>query len=264
MSSRRTFLRILGASVLSGHAAFSDSFHTEVRDDPDDLVTEQQQGDPDAPIEYVTFSPSRIGRANVNSGKATFEKWGPTVPISMISVARGFIGFTRTANPEQIAKFLALFDLPLRSDRGDVAFCAAGLSYCALAAYSNSLSGASTETFRVERLKRAMPDVEHYYFYPTVSCVDMYHIAAGKRHWIDRKLQPHVLPSPGWIVLYDWNHTGIADHCGLVQSASERGLVTVEFNTATGEGNQRTGGVIAEKSRTYDQVLGFVKTDTKY
>lgn len=106
-----------------------------------------------------------------------------------------------------------------------------------------------------------MPDLEHYYFYPTVSCVDMYHIAAGKRRWFTRNVKSGDLPKPGWIVLYDWNKRGTPDHCGLVQQATKDILVTVEFNTSTDEGSQRNGGTVAQRTRTYDYVAGFIVTD---
>jgi hypothetical protein len=259
MSDRRAFLKICAAAILGGGLNVSSDAQL-----PDDFVTEQQQGDPDGTIEYVTYSPSMINHEVTKSGKAVFEKWKPEVPISMLSVARGFIGVTRNANPDKIASFLALFDLPPQNQKGNIAFCAAGLSYCALKSYTDALHGPSTERARTESLKQLMPDVEHYYFYPTVSCNDMYHIAAGKRHWIDHKQKPTVIPSPGWIVLYDWHQKGLADHCGVVQSASQDQLITVEFNTSKGKGNQRMGGVVAEKCRTYDCVLGFVKTDVKH
>lgn len=108
-----------------------------------------------------------------------------------------------------------------------------------------------------------MPDLEHYYFYPTVSCVDMYHIAAGKRRWFTRNTNSSDLPKPGWIVLYDWKKRGTPDHCGLVQQATRDNLVTVEFNTSTGQGSQRNGGTVAQRTRTYEYVAGFVVTDAK-
>ncbi len=108
-----------------------------------------------------------------------------------------------------------------------------------------------------------MPDLEHYYFYPSVSCVDMYHIAAGKRRWVDVRAGANVLPKPGWIVLFDWNKQGTPDHCGIVQAATKQNLATIEFNTTVGKGSQRNGGTVAEKIRNYEFVIGFIITDAK-
>src|SRR5262249_50826609 len=140
-------------------------------------------------------------------------------------------------------------------------FCAAGVSFCALIAYAAVLNKQYEKTKRLEALRKLAPDLEHYYFYPTVSCVDMYHIAAGKRRWVERKSKPDILPKPGWIVLYDWTTRGTPDHCGIVQQARKESMTTVEFNTTTTNGSERNGGTVAEKTRTYDQVSGFIVTD---
>jgi hypothetical protein len=229
-----------------------------------DSVTENQRGDPDVPDEYVTFSPSAIRNVATNSRKATFEEWDANLPFSMISTARAFIGSSRKNNPQQIMKFLELFDLPFATEKGNVPFCAAGLSYCGLVAYVNRLARVgptSLASITKEKLRRLMPDLEHYYFYPTVSCVDMYHIAAGKRKWVTHGAG--IVPKPGWIVLYDWNRRGMPDHCGLVQQATKDTLATIEFNTSTDAGSQRNGGTVSQKARTYDFVTGFVITDAR-
>jgi hypothetical protein len=228
-----------------------------------DSVTEDQRGDPDAVDEYVTFSPSAIRSIVMTPGKAVFESWDATLPTSMITTARQFIGCSRKETPQQITKFLQLFDLPFATDKGYIPFCAAGLSYCALLTYASRLYQDVQSSTTLERLRRLMPDLEQYYFYPTVSCVDMYYIAKGKRKLFTRNTKSTDLPKPGWIVLYDWNKRGTPDHCGLVQQATSANLVTVEFNTSTGEGSQRNGGTVAQKIRSYDYTVGFVVTDAK-
>jgi hypothetical protein len=226
-----------------------------------DTVTEDQRGDPGDSDEYVTFSPSAIQNIVSKSGKAIFEAWDENLPASMIATTRQFVGRSRKTNPQEISQFLDLFNLPPKTEKGDVPFCAAGLSYCGLLTYFNHLNGHSGLSMTPERLRALMPDLEHYYFYPTVSCVDMYHIAAGKRKWRPHDMNSTTLPKPGWLVLYDWNRRGTPDHCGLVQQATKNILVTIEFNTSVGDGSQRNGGMIAEKTRTYDYVTGFVITD---
>jgi hypothetical protein len=226
-------------------------------------VTEQQKGDPDLPYEQVTFDPEAIRRLAVHPGKASFEKWDAHLPTAMITTARDFLGFSRASNPDQITEFLALFGLPFRDKNGYLAFCAAGISFCALMAYANVVKPGYDKKRRLDQFRKLGPDLEHYYFYPTVSCVDMYHIAAGKRRWVDHKTSPTTVPSPGWIVLYDWNHRGSPDHCGIVQHATKNKLFTVEFNTVPDAGNQRNGGTVAERTRDYDFVSGFVVTDSR-
>lgn len=262
MPSRRDVLRLCGSiAFLAGTGSRLRTFGQE--SNPSDLTTETQRGDPEAPKEYLTFSPSSIENLVIKPGKASFEKWDPTISLSMISVARQFIGYSRTRNPVQISEFLALFNLPLKDKSGDVPFCASAISYCALMAYCSALSIVTSEATRTQQLRLLMPDLEHYCFYPTASCVDMYHIAAGKRRWVAHKPNSNTVPRSGWIVLYDWDKRGLPDHCGMVESASKQSISTVEFNTSAGKGNQRIGGAVAAPTRTYEHVLGFIVTDKK-
>ena len=225
------------------------------------ITVEQQKGDPDLRYEQVKFDPETIRKATVRHGRAVFEKWDSMLPANLIAVARSFLGCSRTSTPEQITEFLGLFGLPLRDQDGYVAFCAAGLSFCALMAYAKFLSLNIGQDKRIEQFRKISPDLDHYYFYPTVSCIDMYHIAAGKRRWVDRKASPTVLPSPGWIVLFDWGKRGTQDHCGIVQQATRDRMTTIEFNTSGNSGDQRNGGAVAEKQRNYDFVAGYIVTD---
>jgi hypothetical protein len=228
-------------------------------------VTEEQKGDPDLSYETVTFDPEAIRQlSDLASRKATFERWESRLPGAMLASARGLIGNSRTRTPERISEFLELFGLGLKDDKGNyVAFCAAGISYCALAAYANAIKPNYPIDKKREVLRSFAAEIEHYYFYPTVSCRDMSLIAQGKRRWVDRKAKPDVIPKPGWIVLFDWDKRGTPDHCGIVQNATKQSLFTVEFNTSPDDGSQRNGGAVASKTRNYDRVAGFVVTDER-
>jgi hypothetical protein len=266
MKNRREVLKTLGFTALTSGAlifAKKDPMFAHAQENATDLVTEMQRGDPDDANEYVTFSPKLIQRDVLQSGKALFESWQSTVPKDMVSVARRFIGKNRQTDAMQITEFLNLFSLPFKTENAFVPFCAAGLSYCALLAYTEALTQAFKPDEDVRQLRKLMPDLEHYYFYPTVSCVDMYHIALGKRHWIDQKANRTVVPRTGWIVLFDWNKSGSPNHCGLVRDANQANIFTIEFNTSPEVGNQRNGGAVEKKTRTYEYVVGFVVTDTK-
>jgi hypothetical protein len=264
MTSRREMLRMLAFNgMVPGAYLFRENNRIAAHNELTDFVTEAQRGDPDSVDEYVTFSPERIRQTVVKTGKATFEGWEGNVPHATVSVARRFLGRSRKADPAQIAEFLDLFGLPLKSEKSYVPFCAAGLSYCALLAYTEALNQQLGPAERLGHFRKLMPDLDHYYFYPTVSCIDMYHIAAGKRRWVDHRSEPSVIPKTGWIVLFDWNKRNSPDHCGLVQEANKEKLFTVEFNTSVENGSQRDGGTVAEKTRSYDYVVGFVVTDKK-
>jgi peptidoglycan hydrolase-like protein with peptidoglycan-binding domain len=61
-------------------------------------------------------------------------------------------------------------------------------------------------------------------------------------------------PQPGDLVLFDWNHDGIADHIGFVKSVNANGtLTTIEGNTTGPDGREG----VWEKTRVWDTVLGF-------
>src|SRR5689334_3216485 len=113
--NRRELFRACGASMI--YPAMSRiAFFQDPPAGPADVVTESQSGDPDAPSESVTFSPSAIRRLAKRGGKATFEKWSPSLPMLLISSARQFIGSSRTSTPAQISELLELFNLPLKTN----------------------------------------------------------------------------------------------------------------------------------------------------
>lgn len=61
-------------------------------------------------------------------------------------------------------------------------------------------------------------------------------------------------PQAGDLVLFDWNHDGVADHIGILKSVNGNGtLTTLEGNTG-GPGGQEG---VWEKTRTWDTILGF-------
>jgi hypothetical protein len=258
MPTRRQFISICGLSLCCPPALLSGQVAPSTTP-----TIEQQKGDPDAVYETISFDPNAISQLVSQPGKASFEKWDKGLPLRMISTARTFLGASRDTSPAQITEFLRLFDLPFKDDKGYVPFCAAGVSFCALMTYASSIHPNYSANEKMTYFRNLMPDLEHYYFYPTVSCVSMYHIAAGKNRWIDRKGQPSVVPKPGWIVLYDWDSKGIPDHCGIVVHAGKDKISTIEFNTSgTSGGSQRNGGTVSDKERSYNSVKGYVVTDS--
>jgi hypothetical protein len=257
---RRQFIQSTGATLLTAWQ------YANAAPGSGNVVTEQQKGDPDAEYEHVSFDGDAVRKMAERPGdRAVFEKWDKALPSKMLATARDFLGISRDTTPDRVSEFLKLFDLPYKDDNGYLAFCAAGLSYCALQTYVKSAgvsSNDSNQQSRLYQLRRLMPDLDHYYFYPTVSCVDMYLIAAGRHRWIEHKTHSSQVPKPGWVVLFDWRGSGTADHCGLVVSGTKDKILTIEFNTSgRSGGSQRDGGTVAEKERTYKYIKGFVVTD---
>jgi hypothetical protein len=225
-------------------------------------VTEKQKGDPDWQYESVTFDPDKI--RDLSSGRADFKPYKAALPSAMLSIASGFVGKSRATTPEEIAQFLKLFHLDLKDAKGEyVPYCAAGLSFCAVRAYATQLNLSFNIANQLEIFRRLAGDIEHYYFYPSVSCQDMKYAAQSKRHWVDHKTDPAKQPKRGWIVLFEWEKPGMVDHCGIVESVTANGLTTIEFNTTTGTGSNRNGGTVASKHRDYAHVAGFIVTDAQ-
>ena len=257
---RRQFIQSTGATLL---AAWQCANATTA---PRNVVTERQKGDPDAEYEHVSFDGDVVRKMAERPGdRAVFEKWDKALPSKMLGAAWDFVGVSRDTTPDRVSEFLKLFDLPYKDDNGYLAFCAAGVSYCALQSYVKSTGAPwndSNQQSRLYQLQRLMPDLDHYYFYPTVSCVDMYLIAAGRHRWIELKTPSIPVPKPGWVALFDWRGTGTPDHCGLVVSGTKDKVSTIEFNTSgTAGGSQRNGGTVAQKERSYKYIKGFVVTD---
>jgi hypothetical protein len=254
--TRRSFLRIGGIAVWKSRSLLAQTTSSGI-------VTEDQKGDPDASYEQVRFDRDVLDDLISGGGKATFEPWKSSFSAKMLGNARKLIGCSRDTSPDQIARFLSLFGLPYKDSTGYLAFCAAGIGFCAATAYADLLGLTPRQSDYVVRIRQLLPDIEHWYYYPTVSCNDIYHIALGKHRWVANKVDGSVIPKRGWIVLFDWNNTGRPDHCGIVSGTTKEKILTVEFNTS-GEagGNQRNGGVVSEKARDYNRyVKGFVVTD---
>src|SRR6266850_2292102 len=155
--NRRELLQWCGLSfAIAAERALATTLADSTQTLGSDTVTEDQRGDPDGPDEFVTFSPAAIERLVTKSGKASFEEWDVNLPLSMIATARQFVGYSRKTNPQDVSRFLDLFDLPSTTGRGDVPFCAAGLSYCALLAYSNRLDGDRNRSTMSSRLRKLM------------------------------------------------------------------------------------------------------------
>lgn len=231
-------------------------------------ITQEYRGDPDLPDESITYSAARIRTLleQGTSGRATFARWEPALPAAMLTTARSFIGHSRATHPEVISEFLNLFGLPLKDSQDRyVAYCAAGLSYAAIIAYTAKVEPKFDTSRKVEIYRSFSAEVERYYFMPSVSCIDMMNGAKAKRRWVARaELPSGKLPQPGWVVLFDWSGKGVPNHCGIVQNATAKNVFTVEFNTSrTNAGSQRDGGAIADRTREYGQILGFINTSMK-
>jgi hypothetical protein len=226
-----------------------------------DQIIEEQRGDPDLPSETLRIDKTILDNVLSKHTRAAFEPYKPEFPLALVAAAKRFSGSTRESTPDRIAEILSLYRLPLKDDKGFVPFCAAGIGFSAALAYGD-LIGREYAAERVRTLQPLLADIEHWYYYPTVSCNDMRFVEMGKRRWISPGPNKTV-PRRGWIVLYAWNSPQEANHCGIVVDANVHELHTIEFNTSGKiNGNQVNGGAVVLRDRPYDaKVMGFIATD---
>jgi CHAP domain len=239
---------------------------------PQGGVEVMESGDPDAPTETLTINEAEV-RSTLEESRAMSAfsrrqrqyKEGSVFAKAMLDLALDFANrrplLSREGTPGQIRKFISLWGYQDES----VPYCAMGLSYVAGMAYCDlppariSYHGRNeTKTF-----KDVLPLIKKYYFAPNPSCWYMMKEAQNRGAaqaggWIRKGKKS---PKPGYLVLFDWDGDGVPQHIGIVKAVSGRGtLSTVEFNTCIGSGRGKRCGVVAEKVRPMDSVIGFIRT----
>ena len=82
--------------------------------------------------------------------------------------------------------------------------------------------------------------------------------AAKTGHQGMKILPPGSRPVPGDLALFDWQHDGVSDHIGFIESVqSAFAFTTLEGNTSVG--NDSNGGQVMRRSRTRGQTLCIVR-----
>ncbi len=236
----------------------------------DGAIIEVHQGDPDAPTEELVYGADAIDRLASGRRRASFYPRKDRFGAVLKETASSFVGMSRATHEPQIAEFLQTFRLPYRRASGAPnPFCAAGVSYVAALAYARRHIGDLSER-RITKVRSVLPEVNRYHFYPTVSVINMYHVALGTRRFVARR--DHGRVRPGWIVLFDWKASGScfqAQHCGIVDAITtdaqgRRFVDTIEFNTRNpgGPGTESDGGVITRRRRALNgTVKGFIDVE---
>lgn len=235
-----------------------------------EALTEVQQGDPDGPEETLVYGGADIDRLASGRRRASFYPRTDRFGAVFLEAASAFVGMSRATHEAQIAEFLNIFRLPYRRPNGRPnPYCAAGISYVAALSYARRHAGDLGDR-RITKIRSVLPDVARHHFYPTVSVINMYHVALGTRRFVGRAGADRV--RPGWIVLFDWKASDScfqAQHCGLVASIEpdaqgRRVLNTIEFNTRApgGPGTESDGGLITRRRRRLNgTVKGFINVE---
>jgi hypothetical protein len=239
-----------------------------------ELVEAVESGDPDAPPDKVTIDQAEV-EDQLRESHALFafsaeqrsykedRKVAEAMLDYTLSLAHQSPPVTRETRPGQVRRIVGLYGL--RSE--NVAFCAIGVAYAAARAFCDVsprriIYSREDET---STLKNVLPIIKKYYFTPHPLCRYMV-MEAKKRSptqsggWVAKGSKR---PMRAWIVVFDWDKDGVADHVGIVRSVGPRAsglLHTVEFNTCINDGGRRKCGAVAEKERNMDQVMGFIRT----
>jgi hypothetical protein len=252
--SRRQVLRgglLTGAGVLwvPGIASGQTS---------DSVQQEQQSGDPGAPPELALADEKKI--LEIFSIVAFgVQKSAQDVCLRMLNVAGDYLGQSKYSNPAMVRDFFQVFGMNA-GDQPDnfLAFCAAGLGYCAAKAYCE----VSPSPFNPSQanIKNAISDINRQYFRPDPLVRVMQTDAVKRKTWISQSDIRENTIMPGWPIIFSWNHDGVANHVGLVKQQDGLHFTTIEFNTrvSTG-GDQSQGGHVAIKDRDIVDVLGIIK-----
>jgi hypothetical protein len=248
--SRRAFIEGVASTAMAGASLLYTTKTTAAE------VVEEQRGDVDAPYESLHVDRSAIQELTAGSLGAQFEPRAADFPAMVTHAAQEFLGRSRDNSRESITEMLGLFDLPFEYSAGHpVPFCASGLAYVVALAYTREWKRHKTDLLT---LRGALPEIDHYHFYPSPSVWHMFEVADAKNRWVANA--GHIVPHAGWVIVFDFGKG--ADHVGLVLSATTQGIQTFECNTSgVADGNQRNGGVITRKTRDWAHVKGFIRTD---
>jgi hypothetical protein len=220
-----------------------------------------EQGDPTAAVEPVVYSSSYVSQLLLGQGQllAQIPDALPDFAGALIHEAHNFLGMDRWKNEAEITTILNLFGCPFKYGDQYVAFCAAGIGYCAALAFAK-MSNIGTDN---TSLRKVIPTIDFYNYYPSPAVLDMSLVARGKSRWVDASKRPK--PKRGWLVVYDWSGSKAPEtvsHAGIVLSAKNGFLETLEFNTGSKE-HPEGGAIRIREDRKYDKTIkGFIKTDT--
>ncbi|MEO1303962.1 MAG: CHAP domain-containing protein [Pseudomonadota bacterium] len=236
----------------------------------DDLVLEEQWGDLSLAPETIEFNPYQIGELSTSRVQGSMTDRIKSFRSNFLEIAGEFEGYNRSEHENEITRFLNLFRLDFRygARQKYTPYCAAGVSYVAALTYWRE-ANTTDQVPTLAELRAFLIEVGSYHFYPTVSVIDMYHVALGTRRWIARS----DTPEPGWLVLFDWKQNGGANHVGIVESVildedqtQPVALNTLEFNTVmeNASGSQRDGGYVARRVRSLNGTIkGYINTDAR-
>lgn len=87
----------------------------------------------------------------------------------------------------------------------------------------------------------------------TASCGDLMRAAQAAGCWVKKNFLP------GDVVIFDFPKGADTDHCGIVESVTTTGVVTIEGNT--GSSSDADGGQVQRRERPVAQIVGAVRPE---
>ena len=230
------------------------------------LDTDEESGDPDAPIELLALDKQKIdqlykGLIVMNKG---VRKDAKTIALKALEISKSHLGVSRSSNPRKVTQFLNLFNLGLRYKDGQfIPYCATGVAFAACQAYCMINPQPIMFDPKTPNLKfrKVLRDIDKYYFRPSPACRYMVSDAKARGIWVPKAQANWKNLKPGWLVIFDWKQIGKANHVGFVDRSQKDILHTIEYNTSISAGGSRSnGGAVAQKERDPKYALGYIKT----
>ena len=147
---------------------------------------------------------------------------------SVLSVARGEIGYSRWTDPEAGTKYGRWY----AEKTGEPYYGESGVPYCAMfVSWVFAQAGATCPGL------------------PGAYCPYVERDGRNAGRAVDK-----ASAQPGDVVLFDWGGDGVVDHVGIVEANNGSYLTTIEGNTSSGGGSQSNGGVVARRTRAFSSV----------
>ncbi|SHG86596.1 hypothetical protein SAMN02745157_4969 [Kaistia soli DSM 19436] len=231
------------------------------RGEPEEDV-EDLAGDPDD-IHTRTVLPTERGLDSFTRGVVNIANPAPAEALFAkgvlgVAEAEAAAGVSRSSNKARVTEYLKLLGFEFLDAHGvPTRYCAAGLTWAACKAYCQMNNIAFTPDNELAIFRSVLGDIGRHYFKPSAGCQVIMNDAKARGSFLPASKRP----LPGYLVFYNWEGGGHAQHIGLVQRADSGDLRTVEFNTTVASGpNQGDGGAVATKTRALKFVLGYAQT----
>lgn len=178
--------------------------------------------------------------------------------MELIKTCSEYVGVTRSNNINQIGRFLRLFGLGTKDERGKwMAFCAAGLSFAAAKTFCD-LSGIKyNQDNAISVFRSVLLTIKDRFFRPSARVREIKETAINQKRYLTNSATNRKLVKPGYLILFQFDKDVLPDHIGIVISIDSDSVKTIEFNTSAED--DTNGGAVSRRDRSFKVIDGFVK-----